>query len=206
MLEQESGITALALAGLDLWERGLTPIPVNYKDKTPIVSWGQFIESKPKKYQLRSWFNTDERNVAIIIGKGTGLCVLDVDDPSKYPGDFPVTPTVKTSRGYHLYFKYPESVPIKNMSLPYGDFKADRQLCTVPPSVHKDGTRYEWVLDLSTPLAELPSWLLELATAKIDYNNGLLTPIKTEWSEDQETTAYGARALEDEIEDRKSVV
>jgi hypothetical protein len=177
---------------LEYSDKGLIPIPVNYKDKTPIVSWSQYLESRPKKYQLRNWFDRSTvLNMANIIGKGSGICVLDIDDPAKYPEDFPLTPTVKTSRGFHLYFKYPESVEIRNTNLPYGDFKADRTLCNIPPSVHPDGTPYEWVVSLDTPFAELPSWLLDEVRQRIKLQNNFPTPIETPWDEDQETSAYG---------------
>lgn len=177
--------TLLGVA-LDVYDRGFTPIPQR-KDKSPLIPWGHWVENKPKRSMLRYWF-ANPCNLAIISGKGSGICVLDIDDPSKFPFEMPITPTVKTTRGYHLYFKYPENVQIRNTNLPYGDFKADRSLVTMPPSVHASGKKYEWIYNLNVPFADMPGWLLDAVRRRIDYNKG--DPVEIEWSGSQETTPY----------------
>lgn len=187
----------LSSAALDLYDRGFIPVPQN-KDKTTAIAWGKFVHERPKRLQIERLFEASNDNVAIIASKESGVCILDIDDPSKFPEKMPVTPTVKTSRGYHLYFKYPEDVEIRNTNLPYGDFFADKHLATVPPSVHATGVNYEWVYDLDTKLADIPDWLLSEVRQKTRLENGMPVPI--DWDANQETTAYGAKALESELE------
>ena len=81
--------------------------------KTPIgmPSWREINEDNYKEY-----INKDHHCRAIITGKLSGITVLDFDIDSSYHQmveNFPElkkVKTIKTNKGYHLYFNYDESV------------------------------------------------------------------------------------------------
>ena len=83
-------------------------------------------------------------------------------------GTIPSTPTVKTSRGHHYYFKRPEfRIVNKSALLPGIDIRGDGGMIVAPPSIHESGHQYEWVISLNdVPLADMPEWLLKLTTWK----------------------------------------
>ncbi len=74
---------------------------------------------------------------------------MDID--GEYPEDFPKLPSlasVKTSRGVHYYFFYPEKNKIKSRNKLNGadiEIKSDGGYVVAPPSVHPSGGRYEFI-------------------------------------------------------------
>ncbi len=174
---------------------GLPVIPIEYveeKDgklkKKPTVSWKVYQEKKPSVEETRTMFSNDRaQGIAVITGKGSGVCSLDLDSykPNYDPvrvygafGDLPDTPTFTTPRGgtQHLFKCPAEGVPSITDLLPGVDVKGDGGLANLPPSSNGLG-RYEWVerkslLDLS--LAPLPAGVVELLSKAAIYNNNYL--------------------------------
>jgi hypothetical protein len=96
------------------------------------------------------WRKWPDANIGIPTGATNGFWVLDVD--SEYPADWPpigVKPTVKTARGVHFYFTYPEDQTIKNLTKIKGrdvDVRGEGGYVVAPPSIHPTGALYEFVL------------------------------------------------------------
>jgi hypothetical protein len=93
-------------------------------------------------------------NIAVLTGKVSGISVLDLDGDidlfKKLFGEID-TPTVKTNKGFHLYFKYdPEiksSIKLNGTGLKNGKINWDFRngnLVSLPPSKINDFT-YKWV-------------------------------------------------------------
>ena len=145
--------------------KGFSVAPLRPRDKTPLVPWKIYQFRRPLEQELAKWFYSGQNNIAIVTGSISGICVLDFDSSEAYremkKRGLPETPTVKTSRGYHLYFKYSEG--IKNAQnhdrILKFDIRGDGGYVVAPPSIHPSGDRYQWVkgkgLD-DVPLAELP--------------------------------------------------
>ena len=128
---------------------GLRPFPCQARGKEPIARWAQYREQAPSPEELEGWDATD-LNVAIICGAPSGIVVLDVDSAEAQELvdslDLPQTPTVRTARGCHLYFKRPETrirnaVRIKGVKL---DLRGDGGYVIGPGSIHPNGMCYEW--------------------------------------------------------------
>jgi Bifunctional DNA primase/polymerase, N-terminal/Primase C terminal 1 (PriCT-1) len=120
------------------------------------------VEGLREQYPISNW--------AIPTGESSGIVVIDVDGPEaiKSLAKFqPIsTPTVKTSKGYHLYFEHPGG-QIDNYVriLPQCDIRGDGGYIIVPPSLHKSGVRYQWMKGHALgeiKLQPLPSGLLEI--------------------------------------------
>jgi len=128
---------------------------------------------------LRKW---PYANFGIATGTPSELFVLDIDprhagDDSfqklqeKY-GPLPSTVSVKTGGGgFHFYFNTKGIEPIKAAKLsgyPGIDIKSEGGYVICPPSLHASGQHYEWISTPGeTPLAPIPTWLIELLSSPI---------------------------------------
>ena len=154
---------------LEYLQKGYSVIPIIYKGKTPNTKllpngWKEYQKRRPTVEEIKSWFSTGNSNIAIITGKISGIVVVDVDSYEAYQwckAQFDVdTLTVRTSRGYHLYYRYPENSEIKNSVHINGmeiDIRADGGYVVAPPSIHESGHQYRWLNQnaLIKPLPEI---------------------------------------------------
>lgn len=121
-------------------------------------------------------------------GREGGLVVFDLDDaPSRDffaalclkngSLDLLDTLTVKTPRGWHLYFAAP-ALPIANYQAPKSgpaagkgklgpatDVRGEGGFVVGPGSRHRSGGQYE-IVDTSRPMLALPAWLVEMCRKK----------------------------------------
>lgn len=123
--------------------------------------------------QIRAWWRIwPDANVGIATGATSGLVVVDVDGPEGEAaldalGGVPLTPTVLTGKGRHLYFLHPGG-EVRNSAGRLGakvDTRGDGGYVVAPPSVHASGARYTWdrARELSPrdcALAPLPAAIL----------------------------------------------
>lgn len=121
---------------------------------------------------VRRWFRLwPTANLGVVLGDD--LVVVDIDRPDALDqlrrivgGEdvLPVSPTVVTARGWHVYLRSPGRVrsfdPVEGVNV-----KTGNSIATVPPSIHFRGARYSYaegrelgVLDL----APCPPWLLAM--------------------------------------------
>lgn len=146
--------------------------------------WKPYQLAMPTADEVARW-SAHKVNVAIVCGQISGIVGVDVDsetarDALALHGEMPKTPQVKTSHGWHYYFKHPgEHVGNRVGFIPGVDFRGDGGALIAPPSVHPSGAVYEWLV---TPEEcdpwFMPDWLWRLIkpperpgwTQKIDYN------------------------------------
>jgi Bifunctional DNA primase/polymerase, N-terminal/AAA domain/Primase C terminal 1 (PriCT-1) len=151
--------------------KGLSVIPIEPKGKRPAIdSWSPYQKQIPSLKEVEMWWSENpEANIAIVTGKVSGIAVVDLDSEKATVfakgNRFPVTPTVKTGKGYHLYYAHREGVGNfqRRADLPDIDLRGEGGYVVAPPSVHETGRRYEWVggKDLDDlPLAALPEIVL----------------------------------------------
>jgi hypothetical protein len=80
-------------------------------------------------------------------------------------GTPPPTPTVRTGGGgRQFFFRYPagSGLTIGTGVRPGIDFRGEGGYVVAPPSLHRSGRRYEWLLPMDTPLPEARAWLVAL--------------------------------------------
>jgi putative DNA primase/helicase len=124
---------------------------------------------------LSRWFE-DGANLGVCTGPASGLLVLDIDGigGETWLADngfvIPAGPQVRTAKGRHVYFQYPQGMMVKNAVriAPAIDIRAAGGQVVAPPSVHPDtGAVYEWISGTETlPLPECPQWLLDLLAVR----------------------------------------
>lgn len=150
-------------------DRGVPPIPLLYRTKKPVVDWGIFRSTLPPTALVKRWF-TGLRNIAIVINQD--YVILDFDIVMEYHRwrmRYELsTYTVKSNRGYHVYFQVDE--PVQTAAMLGGEILSAGHMITVPCSVHQSGHRYTAINDY--PILRIDS----LATIGI-------TPIEAEAKE-----------------------
>ena len=149
--------------------KDLSLIPLRPKSKLPWGVWKDYQQMPMSHKELMEHFTRyPTSNLALVTGKLSGVIVLDIDSNdalefAKKKG-LVKTPTVITSRGYQMYFKYRNGVRNfqKKANLKDIDLRAEGGYVVLPPSIHPSGKRYEWYKGRSLddlPLADLPDWV-----------------------------------------------
>ncbi len=161
-------------AALDLAAAGWEVFPLVENTKRPLTAHG-VKDATTDADTIRAWW---ERNPEANLGlaPGADLLVLDVDTKHGIDGhdtltglefvhgELPPTRTTETpSGGWHLYFKKPPELRIKNrVNVRSGlDVRTLGGYLVAPPSVI-DGKPYRWLND--APMADAPPWLVALVT------------------------------------------
>ncbi len=161
----------------DHWlTNGIAVIPISYRGKRPsLPSWREFQDRLPTPAELRRWFQSRFNNIAIVTG-WRGLVVLDFDQFPIYQlwhdwsrtaaPKAPLSHTVQTARGIHVYFFVNE--PVQTFRAGTIDVKASGGYVLAPPSIHPTGANYRQMstgpIQRVDRLADiLPAGLLTLA-------------------------------------------
>jgi len=178
------GFSVIPLKGS--WYSKGTNIEDRLKDsKAPLLpSWKPYQFRQPSPSELNPWFRKwPKANIAIITGRVSGIVVVDFDSEeaiewAKRQGILK-TAVVKTGKGIHAYYKYPDKGDIGN-SVDSGakiDIRAEGGYVVAPPSTHLTGSLYVWITPIEEGLAPLPDvFLLKTARRSADfkeYYNGV---------------------------------
>lgn len=170
--------------------------------KKPLIKWTEFQKRKPTKEEVINWFTSyPKANIGIVAGQISNLVVVDLDDEeaqewAKQQGLFDLgAPCVRTARGLHLYFKYPnpEKGLVQTVSGFQGkkiDIRANGGFVIAPPSVHQSGVQYTWLVEPNENIPELPDIFLQkekeqLQTQKVNILEQIKERIKPHWQEGQ---------------------
>jgi len=148
-------------AALDYHGRGWNVIPISAGTKKPALeSWKKWQVQRQSEKEIAEWFSGGTCGVGIICGEiSGGLTVLDFDNADLYeawaaenPSLADTLPTVRTGRGYHVYFRSNLTKSIKRDGF---DLKATGYV-VAPPSVHPSGEHYKWINPLPPVGEPLP--------------------------------------------------
>ena len=155
---------------------GWSVVPQETGAKKPLVRWKRFQTELPSENLIRSWYRRwPNAGVAVILGPLSGIFVIDVDGEEAHHalierlGAVPLAPQVFSGSGgehrYHLFFQHPP-IPTKSKSTPWHpnlEFRGDRGIVVLPPSIHKTGHRYRWGIGTrldNLPLPTLPAAII----------------------------------------------
>jgi hypothetical protein len=174
---------------------GLSVIPVAGKAytqdsddsaKRPLIKWTPYQHRRPTEKEVRYWWSRlPQAGVGIVTGKVSGIVVVDFDSEEaiRFANEKGLLDTVvvKTGRGLHAYYRYPENQQVGNSVNIMGmkiDIRGDNGYVIAPPTVHPNGQRYQFLQGKAIgeiPLRELPEIFL---TAGSNGNGAKLTPLK----------------------------
>ena len=146
---------------------GMQVIPLKPNTKDAAISWKDGGLTDPDDIELY-WGRNPSSNIGILTGERSGVDVIDFDSMDAYENaktnGLPDGPTVKTYKGYHLYcIHVPGLRGFQNRKdMEAIDLRADGNYIAAPPSVHPNGTVYQWVagkgLD-GLDLPAVPEWI-----------------------------------------------
>jgi|GEM_PF-1155796 len=127
----------------DLILQGNSVIPVQgdknkLNPKKPTILWKDYQRRHPTSTEIDAWFANNSGAIGIVCGQISQLMVIDFDDEytfqqftCKFP-QYADTYTVRTRRGYHLYYQVDHSVPTHKFD--GGDIKGEKSYVIAPPS------------------------------------------------------------------------
>ncbi|HXF37409.1 MAG TPA: bifunctional DNA primase/polymerase [Actinomycetota bacterium] len=167
---------------------GLSPFPVEPRGKKPAVQWKRFVGRRLidelsfeelDRYVCAWWDRPDPYNIGVPCGvpvyvdeeHTAPLLVVDVDDDAarlrvEAEVGWPIqTPTVRTAKGFHLWFTHEEAVGNRAKVQGVGlDVRGLGGYVLAPPSLHPSGAAYEWVVSPADlwPPPPLPERLRDL--------------------------------------------
>lgn len=167
-------------------DSGWSVLPVKPEEKRPIMTnWLQYTKTKATKETVTSWFaNLSGVGVGVVTGRVSNMVVLDVEASCPYSIEdllrrYPTQMYSRTgSGGYHLFYQYPVSAAhVSNRVRIFdgADLRADGGFIVLPPTVHPNGNRYEWVK--RGPLGAFPVALLDLNSQPRVQNDGWITEV-----------------------------
>src|ERR1039457_965378 len=137
------------------------------RGKHPCGRWSRDSTSDPEV--IRAALSRGLRNLGVDCGK-SGYLVIDEDQPGAFSAYarsigqvIPVTFTVTTAKGRHLYFRQPPGAPLGNgtgaLSGRGIDVRGRGGYVVGPGSIHQAGVIYTPV-DVTTAIAPAPGWLV----------------------------------------------
>jgi hypothetical protein len=160
-------------------ELGWNVIPIEAAGKRPRIPWEEYQVKRVTPELVEEWWNRwPYANIGLICGKISGVIVLDIDRPDliTFGEREIITPKSKTSRGFHLFFRYQEGIGgFRGQGF---DLQSTGKYVILPPSEHSSGASYEWLMDpWSEAFLELPQWLLTEAKKHVGESSDNLIPL-----------------------------
>lgn len=183
-------------AALRYRRRGFSVIPCK-KDKRPLIKWEPYQFNKPSEDEIRQWWTKwPDANIAIACGPVSGVDVLDCDSQEAfdvlndfYLGESFSTPTVKTPKGRHLYFKHRSGLTNAVRAVKGTDIRTHGGYVIAPPSKNGENTPYYWFDGLSPKNCNFADWPEELFATLQAVTQSQARPVepKTEKPEQDQT-------------------
>lgn len=148
-------------AALNYARMGLAVFPLKEKGKEPATHNG-FENATTEERQIQLWWKRNPNaNIGIATGRVSGGIVaidMDIDKEKGKDGyhvfqkwcadNYLVLPdswlSITGRGGYHLFYRSEFPVPSKIGWLDDVDIRADGAYIVAPPSIHPNGTKYEW--------------------------------------------------------------
>jgi hypothetical protein len=156
-------------AALSWLDRGFAVFPLKPRGKVPLGSLVPrgFLDASRDHATIRDWWRRAP-HANIGIATGAGHFVIDLDDAeavswfcnaSGRHGGAPRTLTVRTARGFHVFFACPAEVPCSTGRIATGvDVRGAGGYVVAAPSIHPSGAVYTIARDLA--VADAPQWLV----------------------------------------------
>ena len=144
---------------------GLSVIPLRPRSKLPDGPWERYQTTRATEDDLRTWFgNGVDRNAGIVLGKVSGLVVLETDSAEAEAWCaahlLPTPMMTRSARGKHRFYRMPAGdVEIPATVMLGGhevEVKRDGQYVVAPGSTHPSGHVYAEVEPWPASLDAVP--------------------------------------------------
>jgi hypothetical protein len=160
----------LLKAALKYQSMGFSVIPVK-QNKKPHTAWEKYQTERAPESQIRQWWKKwPSANIGIITGEVSGVDAIDTDSEAGWdalneflPDNFE-TPTSKTPKGRHVFFKHRQGLSNGVRVLTDCDLRTTGGYVIAPPSNNGNGKVYSWleglkITDVSP--ANMPDFLFQ---------------------------------------------
>jgi hypothetical protein len=160
-------------AALSWANRGLSVFQLQPRSKIPFPGSRGFKDATRDEATIREWWR-QHPTANIGVATGDGYFVIDLDGPDAQQWfaeecgrlGCEQTLTVKTARGWHVYFWATEEIPNSTSRIaPHVDVRGQCGCIVAAPSIHPAGHVYRIVRD--RPIATARRWLVEIAKAPV---------------------------------------
>jgi hypothetical protein len=148
-------------AAIDYARRGWSVMPIGSKKKPTVRAWKSLQTLRTEPDDVPGWFKRQKglAGVGIILGEVSGgLFVRDFDDAGAYERwtaahaeHAQTMPTVKTSRGFHVYGRWKG---VRTIPGDDGELRGEGAYVCAPPTLHTSGAIYAWLVPL--PAGDVP--------------------------------------------------
>lgn len=128
-------------------ELGLSLIPVISGQKRPVESeWSRFCERLPTEEEAERWDSQGHQSFGLALGPAGGVLAVDIDsDDAKVLNAVKTSPLRKRGKkGETRFFRFHPDVPSTKVAGCIDILGHGRQT-VMPPSMHPDGFRYQWL-------------------------------------------------------------
>ena len=180
---------------------GWSVIPISKGEKRPLVKWKEFQDRLPSFPEIMGWFlhpRWQDPGIGLVLGPISGVFAIDVDGTEAHQvlqERSTVQPFVVRSisgsrkpHRYHLLYSHP---PIETNAkfTPWHkqlEFRGNKGLVVLPPSLHQSGHRYIWDCEpelLTKPFQPLPLEILKALSDRRNFTKPPV-PVQQDWNED----------------------
>lgn len=174
----------IAVIASEYVDNGWSVLPVKPEEKRPyMTNWLQYTRTRATKHTVENWFRSlSNAGIGVVTGKVSNMVVLDIESDCPYPIEdllrkYPTQMYSRTgSGGYHLFYQYPTNVSrVANRVgiFERADLRADGGFIVLPPTIHPNGSRYEWIK--KGALGAFPVGLLDLQSQPKVQDDGWIT-------------------------------
>lgn len=164
---------------LQYYDQGLSVVPIHtVRDgkcscgsdrcqapgKHPRIRWRATSDRRLTRAEIETlWNRFPDSNVGIVTGKISDLVVIDIDGPEGLASlqakgitleNLPLTPIVHTGGGgWHVWCRFVDDPRLITRAgiLTKVDLRASGGIIVAPPSVHRSGTVYSWMVGKAFP-------------------------------------------------------
>jgi hypothetical protein len=139
-------------AALAWLERGVPLVPIQPRSKHLVRGFGPHLRQITTPGECWYWFHEHSVNLGLVCGGAAGLTVLDIDLLTEYETwkyhnrELAETYTVKTARGFHVYFVVGD---IPSGKVGKIEVKGSGSVIMAAPSVHPSGAVYRPLVELA---------------------------------------------------------
>lgn len=148
-----SSVSQNLQASLDYRRCGLSVIPLQVRDKKPLIDWKPYQKQPANEVELQRWFGNIPHNIGIVGGAiSGGLCIIDFDSMDAYDWWIEqdmrrwLMPAVQTAKGRHVYVRL-KQWPGNKRDVERGiDIRGEGGYVVAPPSIHPSGWQYQWIM------------------------------------------------------------
>lgn len=153
-------------------QHGWSVVPIAPGEKRTLVKWKPYQEALPGDGEIDEWWTRfPDASICVVLGTISGIVAVDSDSAEAHDifvarlGGVPPTLCARSGSHapgkFHYFFRPPDFATraTTNPWHPQLEFRGERGILVLPPSLHKSGRRYEWLNLPSTPASFLDAIL-----------------------------------------------